>query len=106
MTATTVTTKINDDLNAQIERMAGERQRPADEVMGAAISEYVEREAKREASRQEKLTAWEAFTTTGHYVTADEADAWMRQLEQGHDIEPPPGKRPHKHGGARTTPEK
>ena len=44
---------------------------------------------KREAFRQDTLKAWEAFRSNGLHVTADEADAWMAQLEQGNDIEPP-----------------
>jgi predicted transcriptional regulator len=57
--------------------------------MREAITQYLEREEKREAFRQETLKAWEAFRSTGLHATADEADAWMSQLEQGHDIEPP-----------------
>ena len=39
--------------------------------------------------RQDTLKAWEEYRTTGLHVTADEADAWLAQLEQGNDIEPP-----------------
>ena len=46
-------------------------------------------EEKREAFRQATLKAWEEYRTTGLHVTADEADAWLSQLEQGNDIEPP-----------------
>ena len=57
--------------------------------MREAITQYVDREEKREAFRQDTLKAWEAFRSNGLHVTADEADAWMAQLEQGNDIEPP-----------------
>jgi predicted transcriptional regulator len=53
------------------------------------ITQYVAREEKREAFRQDTLKAWVEFRTTGLHVTADEADAWLDQLEQGNDIEPP-----------------
>ena len=53
------------------------------------ITQYVEREEKREAFRQDTLKAWEEYRTTGLHVTAAEADAWLAQLEQGKDIEPP-----------------
>ncbi|MDD5470495.1 MAG: hypothetical protein PHP05_01085 [Sideroxydans sp.] len=43
----------------------------------------------REAFRQDTLKAWEEHRTTGLHVTADEVDAWLAQLEQGNDIEPP-----------------
>ena len=57
--------------------------------MRQAITEYVEREEKREAFRQDTLKAWEEYRTTGRHVTAAEADAWLAQLEQGKDSEPP-----------------
>jgi predicted transcriptional regulator len=57
--------------------------------MREAITQYVDREEKREAFRQDTLKAWDAYRTTGMHVTADEADAWLAQLEQGDDIEPP-----------------
>lgn len=43
----------------------------------------------REAFLQDTFKAWEEYRTTGLHVTADEADVWLAQLEQGNDIEPP-----------------
>ena len=43
----------------------------------------------REAFRQDTLKAWEEYRPTGLHLTADEADAWLAQLEHGNDIEPP-----------------
>jgi hypothetical protein len=45
--------------------------------------------ADPDAFRHEALKAWEAFRVNGLHVTVDETDAWMVQLEQGNDIEPP-----------------
>ena len=81
--------KIDEDLKDRIKRLAGARQRTAHWLMREAIRQYVERKEKRETFRQAPLKAWEAFRLTGQHVTAHEADAWMSQLEQGHDIEPP-----------------
>lgn len=58
-------------------------------LMREAISQYVDREEKREVFRLDTLKAWEAFRSNGLHVTADEADAWMTQFEHGHDTEPP-----------------
>lgn len=69
--------------------MKDSAQAPPHWLMREAITQYVNREEKREAFRQETLKAWETFRTTGLHVTADEADAWLLQLEQGNDIEPP-----------------
>jgi hypothetical protein len=44
---------------------------------------------KREAFRQDSLQAWKSFLASGQHVSADQADAWMAQLEQGVDVDPP-----------------
>ena len=38
---------------------------------------YVEREEKREQSRQDAIAAWNHYQTTGLHATAEEADAWL-----------------------------
>ena len=92
MTATAVrpvAIKIDEDMKARLKCLADARQRTSHWLMREAITQYVEREEKREVFRRETLNAWEAFRENGLHVTADEADAWMAQLEQGHDLEPP-----------------
>ena len=92
MTATAVrpvAIKIDEDIKARVKRLADARQRTSHWLMREAITQYVDREEKREAFRQETLKVWEAFRANGLHVTADEADTWMAQLEQGNDIEPP-----------------
>ena len=84
-----VSIKIDEDTKARVKRLADVRQRTSHWLMREAIIQYVEREEKREAFRQATLEAWETYRTTGSHVTADEADAWLAQLEQGHDGEPP-----------------
>jgi len=42
-----------------------------------------------EAFRKEAVEAWEHYQSTGLHVTAAEADAWLAELEAGHDVEPP-----------------
>lgn len=85
-----VTIKIDEDTKNRLKRLADARQRTPHWLMREAIAQYVEREDKREAFRQDTLKAWDEYRATGMHVTADEADAWMAQLEQGQDIEPPP----------------
>jgi predicted transcriptional regulator len=84
-----VAIKIDDDIKSRVKRLADARHRTAHWLMREAITQYVEREEKREAFRHDTLKAWEAYRTTGLHVTADEADGWLAQLEQGNDIEPP-----------------
>ena len=84
-----VAIKIDDNTKARLKRLADARHRTAHWLMREAITQYVEREEKREAFRQDTIKAWEEYRTTGLHVTADEADLWLAQLEQGNDIEPP-----------------
>lgn len=57
--------------------------------MREAIQQYVEREEKREALRQEAISAWNEYRATGLHVTQEESDAWLARLEAGDDAEPP-----------------
>ena len=83
------TLKVDQATKDRVKRLAEARHRTPHRVMLDAISEYVEREEKREAFRQDGIRAWEAYQTTGLHVTHDEADAWLAKLEQGQDVEPP-----------------
>lgn len=92
MTATAVrpvAIKIDEDIKVRVKRLADARQRTSHWLMREAITQYVDREEKRETFRQDTLKAWEAFRANGLHVTTDEADAWMARLEHGNDIEPP-----------------
>lgn len=84
-----VAIKIDEHTKARLKRLAEARRRTPHWLMREAVSQYVEREEKREAFRQDTLRAWEAYRSTGLHVAADEADAWLAQLEQGNDAEPP-----------------
>ena len=84
-----VAIKIDEDTKARVKRLADARQRTPHWLMREAITQYVDREEKREAFRQDTLQAWEAFRATGQQVSADEADAWLDKLEQGSDVDPP-----------------
>ena len=85
-----VAIKIDGNTKARLKQLAEVRQRTPHWLMREAITQYVDREEKREAFRQDTLQAWETFRTTGQHVTSAEADAWLAQLEQGKDIDPPP----------------
>ena len=84
-----VSIKIDEDTKSRLKRLADARQRTPHWLMREAITLYVEREEKREEFRRDTLHAWEAFRAGGKHVTADQADAWLAQIEQGKDIDPP-----------------
>ena len=92
MTATVsrpMSVKLDPDTRARLEQLALSRRRTPHWMLREAVAQYVAREEKREAFRLDTLKAWEDFQATGLHVTADEADAWLAQLVEGNDIEPP-----------------
>ncbi|HCM7206546.1 TPA: CopG family ribbon-helix-helix protein [Salmonella enterica subsp. enterica serovar Typhimurium str. D23580] len=85
--ATTI--KLDDELKTRVHRLAGLRDRSAHWIMREAITQYVEREEKREAFKQDAMRAWNDYQANGLHVTHEEADAWLAKLEAGEDAEPP-----------------
>jgi predicted transcriptional regulator len=73
----TVSVKLDPDTRARIESLAEARHRSAHWVMREAISQYVEREEKREAFRKDTLKAWEEYRETGLHATAEAVDTWL-----------------------------
>ncbi|MGB9128623.1 MAG: CopG family ribbon-helix-helix protein [Thiobacillus sp.] len=72
-----VAIKIDDDTRARVKRLAEARQRSSHWMMLEAIRQYVEREEKREAFRQDGIRAWNEYQATGLHVTGDEVIAWL-----------------------------
>jgi predicted transcriptional regulator len=88
-TARPVAVKLDDDSRARIKKLAEARQRTPHWMMREAITQYIDREEKRESLRQDAIAAWEAYQSTGRHVTFEDADAWLGKLVAGLDIEPP-----------------
>lgn len=76
-------------MHARVCQLAKAQQRSAHFLMREAIAQYVEREERREALRQDALQAWAAYQETGLHVTGAEADGWLARLEAGQDVAPP-----------------
>ncbi|HID7510795.1 TPA: CopG family ribbon-helix-helix protein [Enterobacter hormaechei] len=81
--------KLDDELKDRIQHLAESRRRSAHWIMREAITQYVEREEKREAYLRDAQNAWEEFQRTGLHITAEEADEWLAQLAAGNDVESP-----------------
>lgn len=84
-----VAVKIDISIKERIKRLADARHRTPHWLMKEAITQYVEREEKREAFRQDGVRAWSEYQATRLHVTQEEADAWLAKLEAGQDVEPP-----------------
>jgi predicted transcriptional regulator len=86
----TTSLKLDAEIKARLQQLAQLRRRSSHWLMREAIEQYVEREERREQLRQDALAAWAEYQATGLHITAEEADAWLAQLEAGEDAEPPP----------------
>ena len=75
--AKTVSVKLDSDTRVRVENLAEARHRSMHWVMREAISQYVDREEKREAFRQDAIKAWEKYQETGLHATAAEVDTWL-----------------------------
>lgn len=73
--ATTI--KIDPSIKERVKRLADARHQPVSGLMMEALEEYVEREEKREAFRQDGLNAWKEYQETGLHATGDEVIAWL-----------------------------
>lgn len=87
MTATSV--KLDDDLKGRLQHLAAARQRTPHWIMREAIAEYVEREEKREAFKQDARQAWEDYQATGLHVTGEEVIAWLETWGTDDEKAPP-----------------
>jgi predicted transcriptional regulator len=85
----TTSLKLDVEIKERVRRLASARRRSPHWLMREAIAEYVEREEKREQFRQDALAAWTHYQTTGLYVSAEDADAWLAKLEAGKDAAHP-----------------
>ncbi len=81
--------KIDADIKARVKRLAEARHRTPHWLMYEAITQYVEREEKREAFRQDTLAAWEAYRAAGLHATAEEVDAWLASWGTDDELPPP-----------------
>jgi predicted transcriptional regulator len=85
----TTSLKLDANLKERVQRLATARRRSAHWIMREAIEQFVGREEKREAFRQDALKAWDDYQASGLHATAEEADAWLGKLEAGEDAEAP-----------------
>lgn len=84
-----VAIKIDEGTKARVKRLAEARHRTPHWLMREAITQYVEREEKREAFRQDTLKAWEDYRNTGLHATAEEVEAWLANWGTDNELPAP-----------------
>ena len=75
--ASATSVKLDDGMKGRVQHLAETQKRTSHWIMRKAISQYVEREKKREALRQDVLEAWNEYQGTGLHATAEEVDQWL-----------------------------
>ncbi len=80
MTAATtrpIAIKIDQDTRERVKRLALARHRTSHWLVREAISQYVDREEKREAFRRDAVNAWNEYRETGLHAGGEEVTAWL-----------------------------
>lgn len=87
--ATPTSIKLDDTLKNRVQNLANSQQRTAHWIMKEAISQYVEREEKKEAFKQDALNAWDEYQMTGSHLTASEVENWLDSWGSEDEVETP-----------------
>ena len=77
MTTTAVAVKIDKETKKRYKDLAVIKRRSAHWMMREAISQYIDREEKRESFRQDAMNAWDEYQETGLHATSDEVVKWL-----------------------------
>jgi predicted transcriptional regulator len=83
------TVKMDSITKVRLKKLADIRHRKPHWMILEAIHQYLDQEEKRESFRQDAIMAWNEYQATGRHVTAEEADTWLKELENGNEVEPP-----------------
>lgn len=86
---TSTSLKLDEALKERVHHLADARRRTAHWIMREAITQYVEREERREALNQDTLKAWEEFQATGLRATAGDVDKWLASWGTGNELPAP-----------------
>ena len=81
--------KLDDELKGRVQSLAAARRRTSHWIMREAIAQYVEREEKREALRQDTLKAWEDVQASGLHATAEEVEKWLSSWGTDNELPAP-----------------
>lgn len=81
--------KLDQNMRARIENLAASKQRTMHWMMKEAIRQYVEREEKYEALKQDVLASWKHFQETGLHATSEEVEEWIASWGTENEIPMP-----------------
>lgn len=80
---------LPEEIAVRLRRLAERRGESVEVAAIGAIERYLEWLEGLDAFDRGAVEALHEYNTTGMHVTAAEADAWLAELENGNDVEPP-----------------
>ncbi|MHC1549775.1 CopG family ribbon-helix-helix protein [Phyllobacterium sp. K27] len=79
--------KLENSTKDRLQKLAKSRDRKPHWLMKEAIEQYLEREEKRQAFRQDAIASWEEYQASGKHMTSDGVVKWLETW--GNDEETP-----------------
>jgi predicted transcriptional regulator len=89
MATTTIGVKVDEAIRERLKALAEARDRSPHWIMKKALSEYLNREEKRERERHEDEQRWERYVLTGEAVPHQRVREWLGALAKGKDEQCP-----------------
>ena len=78
MTSLSITSvKLDISVKDRLQRLAEIRDRKPHWLMKEAIEQYLEREEKRQAFRQDAIAAWEEYQSNSKHLISDAVVDWL-----------------------------
>lgn len=88
-TTQTVSVKLDAVTSSQLQHIAEIKRRSPHWIMREAIQEYVRREGSKAQFREDAMTAWEEYQSTGLHATAEAVDAWLASWGSDQELPAP-----------------
>ena len=83
MSSTTLGIKLDPATRERLKALAQRKERATHWVIKKAIEEYLTREERAEAEREEDDARWQRYVTTGEAIPNDQVIAWLDDLADG-----------------------
>jgi predicted transcriptional regulator len=81
--------KLDEDLKDRVQHLADVHRRSSHWIMREAIAQYVEREERYEALRQDTLKAWQEFQAPGLHAPTEEVEKWLSSWGSENELPAP-----------------
>jgi len=83
MSSTTLGIKLDPATRERLKALAQRKERATHWVIKKAIEEYLTREERAEAEREEDDARWQRYVATGEAIPNDQVIAWLDELGDG-----------------------